>query len=447
MPVRQYRIHTNLDGENNIIFDVTNGKLRFYAPKNLGVTITNNIWSANGIGVKGNSNIVQPNITFGVETFGESLKENYDLLTNFIQTVMSVNFVTLEYTTDSFTVYADIALSEQTKTEGYGKNGTFSETITFEPITKWYTFEKLTFSTVENGEFNEGYSKIYGTNVPDSKKPVNLLRGTETSVSKTGNNTSNQREFIYSFDNGKTFAEQGFNVGDKLAISFDYYISNPNVGAFEIQFNDTPWNISGAGKTISSATSYGHIFTTFDITSSNINGAATGVELKLDNVTNGTVITISKLTIKVSGTELPWSGSTSEVGGYVYSNKPSYTYFGEDDISRFSRWNIDAGIFSFTATVTPLVTSSMEFGLSFLDENFNEYTAIVLEMSTIPQTIQFNTDVNDEYYNAVIGDNIINQFSSLDFSRFRTREFVEGTMELIGVGEVEMSVKKKVDFI
>lgn len=310
MSVRQYKIHTNLDGEGNITFDVTNGKLRFYAPKNLGVTITNNIWSANGIGVKGNSNIVQPNITFGVETFGESLKENYDLLSNFIQTVMSVNFVTLEYTTDSFTVYADIALSEQTKTEGYGKNGTFSETITFEPITKWYTFEKLTFTTAENGEFLQNASKTYG-----QKRSIN--------------------------------------------------------------------------------------------------------------------------------------GADQAINGYTYTNipVPSYTYFGEDDINRFSRWNIDAGIFSFTATMTPLVNSSMNFGLSFLDENFNEYTAIVLKMSSIPQTIQFNTDINDEYYNAVIGSNVINQFPALDFGRFRTRVFEKGTMALINVKDVEMSIKKKVDFI
>lgn len=310
MSVRQYKIHTNLDGQDNRIFDVTNGKLRFYAPTNLGITITNNIWSANGIGVKGSSNIVQPNVTFGVETFGGSLKENYDLLTDFIQTVMSVNFVTLEYTTESYTVYADIALSEQTKTEGYGKNGTFSETITFEPITKWYTFEKLTFSTAENGEFLQNTSKIYG-----QKRSIN--------------------------------------------------------------------------------------------------------------------------------------GVDQSISGYTYTNTPvrSYTYFGEDDIARFSRWDIDAGIFSFTATMTPLVGSSMDFGLSFLDENSNEYTAIILKMSSIPQTIQFNTDVNDEYYNAVIGDNIINQFSALDFGRFRTRIFEKGTMKLVNVKDVEMSIKKKVDFI
>ena len=297
--VRQYKIHTNLDGNDNIIFDVTNGKLRFYAPSNLGIVITNNIWSANGVGVKGGSNIAQPDITFGVETFGDNLSENYELLTNFIQCILKVNFVTLEYTTENFTVYADLALSEQTKTEGYGRNGTFSETITFQPITKWYTYEKLSFSTMENGEFNEEYSKIYAT------------------------------------------------------------------------------------------------------------------------------------------------------GRYVYSDKPSYTYFGETNVQRFSKWEIEDGIFSFVARLTPAspAPSDKKFGLRFLDRDFNEYTAIVLDMEVVPTNVQFNTDVNDEYYNAVIGSNVVNQFSNLEFDRFRTREFVQGTMELIGVSEVEMSVKKKVDFI
>lgn len=312
MSVRQYKIHTNLDGQDDRIFDVTNGKLRFYAPTNLGITITNNIWSANGIGVKGNSSISQPNITFGVETFGETLKENYDLLTDFIQTVMSVKFVTLEYTTESYTVYADIALSEQTKTEGYGKNGTFSETITFEPITKWYSFEKLSFSTAENGPFNRNTSKIYGQ-------------------SRWANNA------------------------------------------------ETP------------------------------------------------------------------------IDGYTYTNLPvsSYTYFGETDIDRFSKWLIDDGVFSFVATMTPAYTSDLTFGLSFLDEDFNEYTAIVLSLdpTNFPSSIQFNTDVNDEYYNVVIGDNVVNMFSALDFTRFRTRLFQKGTMKLINVTDVQMSVKKKVDFI
>lgn len=310
--VRQYKIHTNLDGEDDIVFDVTNGKLRLYAPSNLGIVITNNIWSANGIGVKGSSSISQPDITFQVETFGETLSENYELLTTFIQTILSMNFVTLEYTTENYTVYADLAISEQTKTEGYGNNGTFSETITFQAITKWYTYEKLTFTTIENGDFDRRKSKIYG-----------------------------QRSRV----------------------------------------NTDP--------------------------------------------------------------------EDSNIQGYTYTNKPyeSYTYFGEDDIQRFSRWDIEDGIFSFKAIMTPAYTPDLKWGLAFLDEDFNEYTAIVVNVQGVPDTIQFNTDVNDEYYNAVIGDSIINQFSNLDFSRYRTREFKKGTMKLENVKDLEMYVKKKVDFI
>lgn len=299
MTVRQYKIHTNLDSPDNKIYDVTNGKLRFYAPTNLGIVIANNIWAVDGIGVKGGSNLSHPDIEFQMETFGETLEENYRLVSDFVQDVLSHNFVTLEYTTDNFTVYADIALSEQTKTEGYGNNGTFSEKIVFNPITKWYTYDKLTFSTVDNGEFNTNFSKIYAT------------------------------------------------------------------------------------------------------------------------------------------------------GKYVYSDVPSYTYFGESNVQRFSKWNIDKDIFSFVATIVPSnpAPSDLKFGLRFLDKDFNEYTAIVLEMEITPTNIQFNTDVNDEYYNAVIGSNTINQFANLDFGRFRTRQFQEGTMELIGVSAVEMSVKRKVDFI
>lgn len=447
MTVRQYKIHTNLDSQDNKIYDVTNGKLRFYAPTNLGIVIANNIWAVDGIGVKGGSNLSHPDIEFKMETFGDTLEENYRLVTEFIQDVLSNNFVTLEYTTDNFTVYADIALSEQTKTEGYGKNGTFSEKIIFNPITKWYTYDKLNFSTVENGDFNQNFSKIYGTRYINPTQ--NLLRGTATPVLNTGNAAANQRIGIYYFDNGKTFAEQGFIVGNKLSVSFDYSVTNPTSGNFSIQFNDTPWVISGAGKTITSANATGHVYTSLDITSSNISGIATGVELRFDNVPTNSTVTISNLVIAVSNNEVSWRGSRSETSGYVYSSLPSYTYFGESNVQRFSKWNIDKDIFSFVATIVPSnpAPSNLKFGLRFLDKDFNEYTAIVLEMETTPTNIQFNTDVNDEYYNAVIGSNTINQFANLDFGRFRTRQFQEGTMELIGVSAVEMSVKRKVDFI
>ena len=160
--VRQYKIHTNLDGTDDKVWDVTNGKVRFYQPSNLGLQSTNNIWQSNGIGVMGTRSITQPQIEFKLETFGESLEENYQLMKDFINDILNQKFVTFEYQTEIFQVYADLALADVTKTEGYGKNGTFSEKITFDIITKWYTYENLTFEMIQNGKVIAGKSKIHG---------------------------------------------------------------------------------------------------------------------------------------------------------------------------------------------------------------------------------------------------------------------------------------------
>ena len=170
--VRQYKIHTNLDGTGDKVWDVTNGKVRFYQPSNLGLQSTNNIWQSNGVGVMGTRSITQPQIEFKLETFGESLEENYRLMKDFINDILSKKFVTLEYQTEIFQVYADLALADVTKTEGYGKNGTFSEKITFDIITKWYTYETLTLEMIQNGKVIAGKSKIYGGTAPGYYKYI-----------------------------------------------------------------------------------------------------------------------------------------------------------------------------------------------------------------------------------------------------------------------------------
>ena len=170
--VRQYKIHTNLDGAGDKVWDVTNGKVRFYQPSNLGLQSTNNIWQSNGVGVMGTRSITQPQIEFKLETFGESLEENYQLMKDFVNDILNKKFVTLEYQTEIFQVYADLALADVTKTEGYGKNGTFSEKITFDVITKWYTYENLTFEKIQNGKVIAGKSKIYGGTAPGHYKYI-----------------------------------------------------------------------------------------------------------------------------------------------------------------------------------------------------------------------------------------------------------------------------------
>ena len=187
--VRQYKIHTNLDGTDDKVLDVTNGKVRFYQPSNLGLQSTNNIWQSNGVGVMGTRSITQPQIEFKLETFGESLEENYQLMKDFINDILSKKFVTLEYQTEIFQVYADLALADVTKTEGYGKNGTFSEKITFDIITKWYTYENLTFDKIQNGKVIVGKSKIYGGTAPGHYKYIKGISYTyygETNIDRLG---------------------------------------------------------------------------------------------------------------------------------------------------------------------------------------------------------------------------------------------------------------------
>lgn len=298
--VRQYKIHTDLDGSENKTYDMTNGIIRFYEPNDLGISMSTNVWSNQGMGVLGNSSISHPNLNFKLETFGSDLKENYTIFNKFINDVISKKYVTLEYTNELGTFYADVTLDTVTKTEGYGFDGTFSETIGFIPVNMWYIYEQLKFSKVQNGEINDT-TKIHAP----SK---------------------------YTYD---------------------------------------------------------------------------------------------------------------------------YTYYGEDNVERFSKWKIADGIFSFTArvvpsevpTTPPTQSGKIYYGVRFLDKDFNEYTAIMFDSTTKPESIQFNTDVNDEYYLAQVGTTTVNVFSALNYQRFRTRLIQKGTMELINVDVVEMNVKRKVEFV
>ena len=158
--VRQYKIHTNLDGNDNQVIDLTSGKIRLYQPSDLGIVTNTNIWSTQGLGVFGDTAISHPSMDFRLETFGDDLQENYQLMNEFLSKILAQKYVTLEYTSEQGTYYADVKLAKVSKTEGYGQSGTFSETISFDVINKWYTYEQLTFSKFKNADFSNK-TKIY----------------------------------------------------------------------------------------------------------------------------------------------------------------------------------------------------------------------------------------------------------------------------------------------
>lgn len=231
--VRQYKIHTNLDGTNNKTWDVTNGKLRFYQPSNLGLDITNNISVTDGIGVVGSKNLTQPDIEFKLETFCDTVKENYEIFREFINDLLSVRFVTLEYSTEWFQVYADLALQGVTKTEGYGQNGQFSETISFQVVTKWYTYESLTFDMIKNGEVISGKSKIYGGSAPNGHynyiKNQSYTYYGEYDISRLSRWTIENEIFsvVARLDPSNKSGESGVKFLDEIGNEYTAMIFNP----------------------------------------------------------------------------------------------------------------------------------------------------------------------------------------------------------------------------
>ena len=459
--VRQYKIHTNLDGTDDKVWDVTNGKVRFYQPSNLGLQSTNNIWQSNGIGVMGTRSITQPQIEFKLETFGESLEENYQLMKDFVNDILRKKFVTLEYQTEIFQVYADLALADVTKTEGYGKNGTFSEKITFDIITKWYTYENLTFEKIQNGQVITGKSKIYGgykgdetplqnynrlkaspsLNLPN----LNLLDGTSSALK-----TVSAKGWGFNYIESKT---NTLNLKKGQTLTYSVWIQDCDIDTRGVVYlydsqNKQYYNL---GNTIRAGDSgFSTVTFTIDIDVARYN---IGIGF-LGDQPDFHSFKYSKLKLEEGSIATPWLPSASELTindiseyfGYNYIANQAYTYYGETNIERLSRWDIKDKIFSFMGILYPQLPKTPT-GVRFLDDIGNEYTAIVFKTEESQDYILINTDVNDETYQGWKGTTAINLFPVMDFERYRTRIIEKGQMELINLSKAEFKVKRKADFV
>ena len=459
--VRQYKIHTNLDGTDDKVWDVTNGKVRFYQPSNLGLQSTNNIWQSNGIGVMGTRSITQPQIEFKLETFGESLEENYQLIKDFVNDILSKKFVTLEYQTEIFQVYADLALAEVTKTEGYGKNGTFSEKITFDIITKWYTYETLTFDMVQNGKVLSGKSKIYGgykgsetalqnynrlkanhsLNLPN----LNLLDGTSSALK-----TASAKGLGFNYIETKT---NTLNLKKGQILTYSVWIQDCDVDTRGVVYLYDSQNkqYNNLGNTIKAGTSgFSTVTFTIDI---DVARYTVGIGF-LGDLPDFHSFNYSRLKLEQGSIATPWMPSASEVTtsdiseyfGYNYIANQAYTYYGETNIERLSRWDIKDEIFSFIGILYPKLPKTPA-GVRFLDDIGNEYTAIVFKTEQLQNYILINTDVNDEIYQGWNGTTSLNLFPVMDFERYRTRIIEKGQMELINLSKAEFKIKRKADFV
>lgn len=467
--VRQYKIHTNLDGTDDKVWDVTNGKVRFYQPSNLGLQSTNNIWQSNGIGVMGKRSITQPQIEFKLETFGESLEENYQLMKDFVNDILNQKFVTLEYQTEIFQVYADLALADVTKTEGYGKNGTFSEKITFDIITKWYTYENLTFDKIQNGKVIAGKSKIYGgykgsetalqnynrlksnhsLNLPN----LNLLDGTKDFSGdwwlsnrsendgtykgltvKKGEGPGITKQFIAPKDGVYTFSAYVKGSGDSADIHRHVTLNSVSDKVVPIKpmGNNFDWLRDSFQVTLKEGDK---IYAQYNVDGSGVLRTA-GHKWEEGSFATPYIQSANEVT----------TADISEYFGYNYIENQAYTYYGESNIDRLSRWDIKDEIFSFMGILYPQLPKTPA-GVRFLDDIGNEYTAIVFKTEQVQDYILINTDVNDETYQGWKGTTVLNLFPVMDFERYRTRIIEKGQMELINLSKAEFKIKRKADFV
>lgn len=144
---------------------------------------------------------------------------------------------------------------------------------------------------------------------------LNLLKGTKTPKSITGNNTVNQGGLLYSFDNNSTLNNQGFSVNDTVTFEFDWSATNPASGTFILQWQGQPWGFNVPQIKISSTNGSGHVTHTFNITDLQIasTAVATGIGYRFDNIPTNTIITFSNVIISKAKTSQPWMQSASEV--------------------------------------------------------------------------------------------------------------------------------------
>ncbi len=462
--VRQYKIHTNLDGTDDKVWDVTNGKVRFYQPSNLGLQSTNNIWQSNGIGVMGTRSITQPQIEFKLETFGESLEENYQLIKDFVNDILSKKFVTLEYQTEIFQVYADLALADVTKTEGYGKNGTFSEKITFDIITKWYTYENLTFDMIKNGEVIDGKSKIYGGYKGNETPLQNYNRLKASPSLNLPNLNLLEGSKKYTKDHPYTFSS---NAWDGYTMLHDVFVKNLKAGTYTMSGKaDAPWTahtsndrMGKVGLWLMSTTPGLDVYINLgDTVPKTIEVPKDGDYcVRVNTYSNGTDVVTHRFwdfKLEPSSTATPYLPSATELTtadiseyfGYNYIANQAYTYYGETNVDRLSRWDIKDEIFSFVGVLYPHLPKTPA-GIRFLDDIGNEYTAIVFKTEQVQNYILINTDINDEIYQGWNGTTSLNLFPVMDFERYRTRIIEHGQMELINLTKAEFKIKRKADFI
>nr|WP_257590504.1 collagen-like protein [Lactococcus lactis] len=212
------------------------------------------------------------------------------------------------------------------------------------------TKNSLTLSNVNDGTITH-YAYAYSADGTDRFTTVypnlNLLKGTGTPNSLTGNNTSNQASAVYYFDNNKNVQNQGLSVGDTLTCEFDWNVSNPTSGTFSLQLNNTNWRSLSQSISITSQNNSGHSKYSFVVDAGFLASVANGINRRADYLPTNSVLTISNVNFTKGSTARPWMPSASEVTNADWpSYIGQYTDFSSTastDPAKYAPWTVFKG--------------------------------------------------------------------------------------------------------
>ncbi|WP_460413987.1 distal tail protein Dit [Lacticaseibacillus paracasei] len=145
-------------------------------------------------------------------------------------------------------------------------------------------------------------------NMPYKDVPVNLLTGTSAPAKITGKGTTDDSTTIYLFAGSKYLGDL-MSAGDSFSISFDWSVPVSGLsGTFKPQFNAYPFSTNLGPSPIPLSSGSGHYSISDSALSSWTGSKATGIQIRLDNVT--TTITISN--IKFGTSASPWSPNPAD---------------------------------------------------------------------------------------------------------------------------------------
>lgn len=181
----------------------------------------------------------------------------------------------------------------------------------------------------------------YGESVPRDLevKPnvpymgTNLLIGTATPASITGNNSSNQGKNTYSLVGGMSAYALYQKYGSTFTLSYDWSVTDTASaykGAMRQQFNNNPYSPGALNDftIISSSNVSGHKVATFTL-SNNSGNIATGFQFHLDNVPTTSTITVSNMKLEKGSVATDWSPAPEDP---VYNEWYLDTYYNTDNL-------------------------------------------------------------------------------------------------------------------